>query len=91
MARKELKDRIKALREKQGIWQAELARRIGSSVNGLAKLEKGEITDPRGSTIIALCEELNVSADYLLGFTDTPTPLPPKPVKKRARKAAPVA
>ena len=43
MAHKELKDRIKALREKQGIWQAELARRIGSSVNGFAQIEKGRL------------------------------------------------
>jgi transcriptional regulator with XRE-family HTH domain len=85
--------RVKEVRERCGIHQAELARRLGCSVNALSMLEKDAITDPRASRIIGIAEALNVSADYLLGLQDTPAPLTttaaPQPTKRgRARMAA---
>src|SRR5262245_47259041 len=64
-------ERVKAAREQRGIHQAELARRLGCSVNALSMLEKNAITDPRASRIIGIAEALSVSADYLLGLQDT--------------------
>jgi transcriptional regulator with XRE-family HTH domain len=64
-------ERVKTARERRGIHQAELARRLGCSVNALSMLEKNAITDPRASRIIGIAEALGVSADYLLGLQDT--------------------
>ena len=85
--------RVKEARERCGIHQAELARRLGCSVNALSMLEKDAITDPRASRIIGIAEALNVSADYLLGLQATPAPLTataaPQPTKRgRSRMAA---
>jgi transcriptional regulator with XRE-family HTH domain len=88
-------ERVKTAREQCGIHQAELARRLGCSVNALSMLENNAITDPRASRIIGIAETLGVSADYLLGLQDTAatvtTAPPPPPTRQRTRKAAPVA
>lgn len=95
-------ERVKTAREQRGIHQAELARRLGCSVNALSMLEKNAITDPRASRIIGIAAALGVSADYLLGLQDTvdapSTPSPredahaeqPPAKRPRPRKAAPV-
>ena len=101
---KTIGDRVKAAREKCGIKQAELARRLGCSVNALSMLEHNAISDPRASRIIGIAEVLQVSADYLLGLQeeahaapsasspreDAPKEQPPAK-RQRTRKAAPVA
>ena len=84
-------ERVKAAREKCGIHQAELARRLGCSVNALSMLEKNAITDPRASRIIGIAEVLGVSADYLLGLQDTAaivTTTPPAPVQAPRQRRA---
>jgi transcriptional regulator with XRE-family HTH domain len=95
-------ERVKTAREQCGIHQAELARRLGCSVNALSMLEKNAITDPRASRIIGIAEALGVSADYLLGLQEDAHATPsttrprkeaqPKPPARRprARKAASV-
>ena len=85
-------ERVKAAREQRGIKQAELARKLGCSVNALSMLEHNTISDPRASRIIGIAEALQVSADYLLGLRDTAEagmPATP-PARPRPRKAAPV-
>jgi transcriptional regulator with XRE-family HTH domain len=96
-------ERVKTAREQHGIHQAELARRLGCSVNALSMLEKNAITDPRASRIIGIAEALGVSADYLLGLPedahaarsttrpheDTHAEKPPAK-RQRTRKAASV-
>jgi transcriptional regulator with XRE-family HTH domain len=64
-------ERVKAAREKRGMKQAELARKLGCSVNALSMLEHNTISDPRASRIIGIAEALQVSADYLLGLSQT--------------------
>jgi transcriptional regulator with XRE-family HTH domain len=85
-------ERVKAAREQRGIKQAELARRLGCSVNALSMLEHNAISDPRASRIIGIAEALQVSADYLLGLQDrleaAPAPTPAAAKPSRARKAA---
>jgi transcriptional regulator with XRE-family HTH domain len=97
-------ERVKTAREQRGIHQAELARRLGCSVNALSMLEKNAITDPRASRIIGVAEALGVSADYLLGLREDAQPAPsttrpredahaqkPSAKRQRTRKATPVA
>jgi transcriptional regulator with XRE-family HTH domain len=79
-------ERVKAAREQRGIKQAELARRLGCSVNALSMLEHNTIGDPRASRIIGIAEALQVSADYLLGLQEAQA----APSPARPRKAAPV-
>jgi transcriptional regulator with XRE-family HTH domain len=62
--------RIKMARIRLRITQAQLAERIGISINSLSQIESDETTNPRMSTLIALADALGVSMDYLAGRTD---------------------
>ena len=79
-----LGDRIRQARDRYGMSQAELARRIGVSATALNQIESGKTSDPGVSRIIGIAAILGVSADYLLGL-DTPATKRPWP-----RTAAPV-
>lgn len=60
-------EKIKALREKKGLTQAELARKLGltrSSINGW---EMG-LAAPSTSVIVELSKIFHVTTDYLLGL-----------------------
>lgn len=62
-------DRIKNLREKMGLTQSELAKRLyltRASVNGW---EMG-LSSPSTSTIVELSNLFHVSTDYLLGLDE---------------------
>jgi len=83
-------ERVKAAREQRGIKQAELARRLGCSVNALSMLEHNTIGDPRASRIIGIAEALQVSADYLLGLQEAQA-VQPAAKRQRTRQATPVA
>ena len=90
--------RIREARQRYGMSQAELARRIGISAVAMNQMELGE-TDPRASRITAIAETLHVSTDSLLlgrqGEGTTPTSasrgadrdeagaLPPQPPKRQ--------
>ena len=65
-------DKIKLLREKQGITQAELARRLGVTRSGVNAWEMG-ISVPSTQYIVELAQFFGVSADYLLGLESTTT------------------
>lgn len=62
--------RVRAARERLGMSQAELARRIVAPVYGLNILEHGATSYPRADRVYALAKALGVSADYLLGLTE---------------------
>src|SRR5215831_529822 len=78
--------RIRKARERYGMSQAELARRIGISKNSMNLIEASKTPDPSVLKVRAIATTLNVSADYLLGFSDDPTPAK----RPRPRKTAPV-
>jgi transcriptional regulator with XRE-family HTH domain len=65
--------RIRAARMRRGVGQAELARAIGVSKNGMNAMEKDR-SNPRADHLRAMARVLRVSADYLLGFTEEMTP-----------------
>ena len=58
-------DKIKLLREKSGMTQAELARKLGVTRSGVNAWEMG-ITTPSTQYIVELALHFKVSTDYLL-------------------------
>ena len=65
-------DKIKLLRERQGITQAELARRLGVTRSGVNAWEMG-ITIPSTQYIVELAMLFKVSSDYLLDIEKNAT------------------
>ena len=59
-------DRIKALREARGWTQAELARRMNMTRNGINSWEQG-LSMPSPPCLVDLARLFSVSTDYLLG------------------------
>jgi transcriptional regulator with XRE-family HTH domain len=62
-------ERIRALREDRDITQQTIADALGTSQTMYARYERGANEMPIRH-LIALCEFYNVSADYILGFTN---------------------
>ena len=58
--------RIKALREARGWTQAELARRLSITRNGVNSWEQG-LSMPSPACLVDLAKLFSVSTDYLLG------------------------
>lgn len=58
--------RIKALRESRGWTQAELARRMNMTRNGINSWEQG-LSMPSPQSLVDLARLFSVSTDYLLG------------------------
>ena len=59
-------DRIRALREARGWTQAELARRLSITRNGVNSWEQG-LSMPSPACLVDLAKLFSVSTDYLLG------------------------
>ena len=59
-------ERIKALREARGWTQAELARRLSITRNGVNSWEQG-LSMPSPACLVDLSKVFSVSTDYLLG------------------------
>ena len=59
-------DRIKALREARGWTQAELARKMNMTRNGINSWEQG-LSMPSPQSLVDLARLFSVSTDYLLG------------------------
>lgn len=60
-------DRIKILREARGWTQAELARRLNMTRNGVNSWEQG-LSMPSPPLLVELAKIFSVSTDYLLGL-----------------------
>jgi transcriptional regulator with XRE-family HTH domain len=85
-----LGSRIRQARERYGMSQATLARRIGISGTALNQIESGKTPDPGVSRIVGIARVLGVSTDSLLlgdQDEDTRAPQPPAP-RPRPRTAA---
>lgn len=63
-------DKIKALREAKGWTQADLARKLGITRNGVNSWEQG-LSMPSPACLVDLAKTLSVSTDYLLGVEST--------------------
>lgn len=64
-------NRMKFLRKKLNLRQADLAEKIGIPKSTLAGYENG-LRTPKLGVIEKLAEELHTTSDYLIGITDDP-------------------
>lgn len=64
-------ERLKQVREGQGLTQKEFAEKIGSTERGIRRYESGD-REPAFHVILSILDNIDVSADYLLGRTDNP-------------------
>ena len=62
-------ERLKELRQENGLSQIQLAKETGISKSAIGFWETGERV-PSALAIITLAKYFNVSADYLLGLED---------------------
>ena len=62
-------DRLRQARERAGVSQRELARRLNVSQQSIAQHELGQ-RQPRPERLRALAVALGVSCDYLVGLRD---------------------
>lgn len=68
-------ERLKALRIKADLSQAELAKIVGSSKSSINMYERGE-REPGLEKLEAFADFFNVDMDYLLGKSDVPNKTP---------------
>lgn len=64
---------IRNLREDKDLLQKDIANLLGTSQSYYAQYENGKRPLPI-EHLITLCKFYKVSADYILGFTNNPTP-----------------
>jgi transcriptional regulator with XRE-family HTH domain len=62
-----LKERLKETRRRAALTQGELADKAGVSITTIVRIETGEITEPRVSTLRKLARALDVTPAELLG------------------------
>ena len=65
-------NRLKELRERRGITQTQLGQILDVEKSTISKYEKGTL-GLSSNAISTLCDYFGVSADYLLGLSETPT------------------
>lgn len=65
---KNIHKRLRKAREDNNKTQAEMAEALGISQPRYQQIESGKRPDMRVSTLRKLCEELDISADWLLGI-----------------------
>lgn len=76
-------ERLRFLREKEKMYQAELADKLGLAPSTISMYERGD-RDPDTSTLSKLAEIFNVTVDYLLGRTDEPNTI--KEIDKKLKE-----
>ena len=76
VAVQEYRKRLRNLREDRDLTQAELGRVLNKSQQGYNHIEAGR-AELKIDDLVTLCRFYNLSADYLIGLTDTMRPLEP--------------
>ncbi|MBQ9414859.1 MAG: helix-turn-helix transcriptional regulator [Clostridia bacterium] len=66
--------RIRNVREDHDLTQAEVGKLLQKSQQGYNHIEAGR-AELKIDDLVKLCRLYNLSADYLIGLTDTPKPL----------------
>jgi len=67
------KNRLVKLRKEAGLIQSEVATKLNVKRETYTRYENGTISPP-SDMVVAIAQFYDVSADYLLGITDDPTP-----------------
>jgi transcriptional regulator with XRE-family HTH domain len=75
-----LGERVKTLRERQGLTQSELAQRCGIAQATISRLETGDLKDVQSSVAKRLARALGVTVDYLVGMYEDEGQLQPAAV-----------
>ena len=70
-------ENMRALREDRDLTQTELGKILNMTQRKVSHLETGN-SEPTTEEIIEICKFFRISADYLLGLTKEPKPLPRK-------------
>lgn len=70
--------RIRNIREDRDLTQAEIGKLIQKSQQGYNHIETGR-AELKIEDLAILCKFYNISADYIIGLTDTPLPIEKKP------------
>ncbi len=65
--------RLKEVRTQNKETQQDLAEYLSSAKNSISEIESGKRTTT-AEKIALICEHYKISADYLLGLSDDPTP-----------------
>ena len=65
-----MKKRIKELRIERGLKLKEVAERLNVTIRSISRYEDGT-REPSVDLIVKFCKLYDVSADYLLGLTDS--------------------
>ena len=66
---KQFGDKIKLLRNKQGLTQDELARKADFPYTTLTKIETNVITKPSIQTVMKIAKGLGITVDDLINFS----------------------
>ena len=74
---KQLGDRIRQARERYGMSQAELARRVKVSKQTMYEIESNKTLDPGVLKVLAIAKILRVSVDALVGLKDKDSEVKP--------------
>ena len=69
------RDRIRAIREDMDLTQAQVGALLQKSQQGYSHIESGR-AELKIEDLARLCRFYGLSADYLIGLTDQPLPLP---------------
>ena len=62
--------RLKEIRTEKGLKQKELAQALGLTLQAICNYEAG-IREPSLEMLVKMCKYFDVTADYLLGLTDS--------------------
>ena len=73
---KTYQERIRDIREDADLTQTEVAKELGIRQTVYSRYERGENLMPI-THLVTLAKFYGTSADYLLGLTDNPSPIPP--------------
>lgn len=65
--------RLREVRIKNHETQQDLAQQLDAAKNSISEIENGKRTTT-AEKIALICEHYHISADYLLGLSDDPTP-----------------
>ena len=71
------RERLRNTREDRDLSQAEIGKLLQKSQQGYNHIETGR-AELKIDDLIRLCRFYHLSADYLIGLTDDPSPLPEK-------------
>ena len=82
----QLGTRVCDARNACGYTQMQLAGLMGSAQGWLSELEGGKHASMEVDTVRRLADLLGVSADYLLGMSDDPTPASRRPAPRRTQQ-----